>query len=188
MHIVKVLTNIVKKHTRVNDFTAWNLEFTKNIRSKQHQHRRLFRHATQKCEALRHSHRPFTALSRANTYNHTSFSFSELRILPLQTGVHSDDQKSTKRHQQRARWLLRGYAWKWKHRQLPLRDTSQDRKQRGQYGSLVQWKPEELLSLCSYSCALWEVSAHWSLGQKRQVQRASSTLADRQNRGQTLRS
>lgn len=77
---------------------------------------------------------------------------------------------------------------KWKHRQLPLRDTSQDRKQRGQYGSLVQWKPEELLSLCSYSCALWEVSAHWSLGQKRQVQRASSTLADRQNRGQTLRS
>lgn len=116
-------------------------------------------------EALRHSHRAFTALSRANTSNHTSFSFRERRILPRQTGVHSDDQRSTKRHQQRARWLRRGYAWTWKHRRQPLGDTPQDRKERGQHGSLVQWKPEELLSLTvQHSCALWEVSAHWSLG------------------------
>lgn len=93
-------------------------------------------------------------LSAGPTHKTTiPFPSSELRILPLQTGVHSDDQKSTKRHQQRARWRcgdMRGNENTDSYHSGILPRT----EKRGQYGSLVQRKPEELLSLTVHTAAL----------------------------------
>lgn len=163
MHIVKVLSNIVKKHTRVVAFTAWNLGI-----HKKHQKKRssaplpLPSRDTEMFlnEALRHSHRPFTALSRASTENHNSSSSSELGILPLQTGVHSDDQKPTERTPTTSAVTAAGICVEMK---TPTATTQ------GYFPGQKIERAVRILSAkearraaqphCSHSCTLWEASA-----------------------------
>lgn len=84
---------------------------------------------------------------------------------------------------------------KLKHWQLPRRNISWDREQLGQYGSLVQWRPEEqpvarpqrsygrAASTFIRPLALEGVAGRRVIGLKREVQWASSTLARKKNKG-----
>lgn len=115
--------------------------------------------------ALHHGHKSLLGFQQGRQCKHDP-PFSQWAQNTASTDRKKEKNKQTNRCQQQIQWLLlwryagRGRKTKEIKTQLPLRSTSWGTERLGQYGSLVQWKPEERPAAQpqrSYSRSLWKV-------------------------------